>query len=107
MNEIVTTKQEVYSILEKIPETRNNDMILYYEYCINHWVRDVQMYKVFQDAEFRKSKKISPFETVSRARRELQNDFIHLRSDEKIEQARKAREEIFRNFYGRGESNGR
>lgn len=102
MNEIVTTKQEVYSLLEKIPETRNNDMILYYEYCINHWVRDVQMYKVFQDAEFRKSKKISPFETVSRARRELQNDFIHLRSDEKIEQARKAREEIFENYYGKG-----
>ena len=102
MNEIVTTKQEVYSILEKIPETRNNDMILYYEYCINHWVRDVQMYKVFQDAEFRKSKKIAPFESVSRARRELQNDFIHLRSDEKIEQARKAREEIFENYYGKG-----
>lgn len=107
MNEIVTTKQEVYSILEKIPETRNNDMILYYEYCINHWVRDVQMYKVFQDAEFRKQKKISPFETVSRARRELQNDFIELRSSEKIKQAREAREEVFRNFYGRGESNGR
>lgn len=102
MNEIVTTKQEVYSLLEKIPETRNNDMILYYEYCINHWVRDVQMYKVFQDAEFRKSKKIAPFETVSRARRELQNDFVHLRSDEKIEQARKAREEIFENYYGKG-----
>lgn len=102
MNEIVTTKQEVYSLLEKIPETRNNDMILYYEYCINHWVRDVQMYKVFQDAEFRKSKKIAPFETVSRARRELQNDFTHLRSDEKIEQARKAREEIFENYYGKG-----
>ena len=102
MNEIVTTKQEVYSLLEKIPETRNNDMILYYEYCINHWVRDVQMYKVFQDAEFRKQKQISPFETVSRARRELQNDFIHLRSDEKIEQARKAREEIFENYYGKG-----
>ena len=107
MNEIVTTKQEVYSILEKIPETRNNDMILYFEYCTNHWVRDIEMYKVFKDAEFRKSKKISPFETVSRARRELQNDFIHLRSDEKIEQARKAREEIFENYYGRGESNGR
>ena len=102
MNEIVTTKQEVYSLLEKIPETRNNDMILYYEYCINHWVRAVQMYQVFQDAEFRKQKKISPFETVSRARRELQNDFIHLRSDEKIEQARKAREEIFENYYGKG-----
>lgn len=102
MNEIVTTKQEVYSILEKIPETRNNDMILYYEYCVNHWVRDVEMYKVFKDSEFRKSKKIAPFESVSRARRELQNDFVSLRSDKKIEQARKAREEIFENYYGKG-----
>lgn len=101
MNEITTTKQEVYNLLKSIPETRNNDMILYYEYCIYHWVKDTQMYKVFQDAEFRKSKNISPFETVSRARRELQNDFISLRSDEKIEQARKAREEIFENYYGR------
>ena len=99
MNEIVTTKQEVYSLLEKIPETRNNDMVLYYEYCINHWVRDVQMYKVFKDADFRKQKKISPFETVSRARRELQNDFIELNSDEKIQQMRKDREEVFRNYY--------
>lgn len=100
MNEIVTTKQEVYSLLEKIPETRNNDMVLYYEYCINHWVRDVQMYKVFKDTDFRKGKGIAPFETVSRVRRELQNDFIELNSDEKIQQMREAREEVFRNYYG-------
>ena len=100
MNEIVTTKQEVYSLLEKIPETRNNDMVLYYEYCISHWVRDVQMYKVFQDTSFRKGKGIAPFETVSRARRELQNDFIELNSDEKMKQMREAREEVFRNYYG-------
>lgn len=102
MNEIKTTKDEVYNILKNNPATRNNDMILYYEYCINHWVRDVQMYKVFQDSEFRKQKKIAPFETVSRVRRELQNDFIDLRSDEKIQQMREAREEVFRNFYSKG-----
>ena len=99
MNEIVTTKQEVYSLLEKIPETRDNDMVLYYEYCINHWVRDVLMYKVFKDTDFRKGKGIAPFETVSRVRRELQNDFIELNSDEKIQQMREAREEVFRNYY--------
>lgn len=99
MNEIRTTKAEVKRILETNPTTRNNDMILYYEYCISHWVKDVQMYKVFEDTEFRKNKNIAPFETVSRVRRELQNDFVSLRSDEKIQQAREAREEVFINYY--------
>lgn len=99
MSELVTTKQEVYSILEKIPETRDNDMILFYEYCINHWVRETELYKVFKDKEFRKAKNIAPFETVSRVRRELQNDFVSLRSDERIKKAREAREEVFNNYY--------
>lgn len=99
MNELVTTKQEIYGILEKIPETRDNDMILYFEYCLNHWVKETQMYKVFKDSEFRKAKGISPFETVSRVRRELQNDFVSLRSDERIKKAREAREEVFNNYY--------
>lgn len=101
MTELVTTKQEVYSLLEKVPETRGNDMILYFEYCVNHFVRETEMYKVFKDTEFRKRKGVAPFETVSRVRRELQNDFISLRSDEKIKKAREAREEVFKNYYGR------
>ena len=100
MNEIKTTKEEVYHILKTNPATRSNDMILYYEYCIHNWVRDLDFYKVFKDSDFRKGKGIAPFETVSRARRELQNDFIELNSDEKIQQMRKDREEVFRNYYG-------
>ena len=103
MNEIKTTKGEVKKILETNPLAKDSDMYLYYEYCIYHWVRDGEFYRIFKDAEFRKSKNIAPFESVSRARRELQNDFVSLRSDEKIQQAREAREEVFRNYYGRGE----
>ena len=101
MNEIQTTKEEVYRILKNDETTRNSDMKLYLEYCKYNLVRDMELYKVFEDASFRKSKHISPFETVSRCRRELQNQFIELNADEKIEQMRKAREEIFENYYGR------
>ena len=102
MNNIQTTKEEVYGLLKSNPRTRNDDMYLYSEYLTSHWVRDVEKYKVFDDPGYRKEKKISPFETVSRCRRELQNDFIELNADEKIEQMRKAREEVFENYFGGG-----
>lgn len=100
METIQTTKQEVFNLLKTNPKTRNDDMYLYGEYLTNHWVRDTEKYKVFKDANFRKEKGISPFETVSRCRRELQNDFIDLNADEKVEQMREAREEIFNKFFG-------
>lgn len=99
MTELVTTKGEVKKILETHQLAKESDMFLYYEYCLMHWVREAEMYKVFKDAEFRRGKGISPFETVSRVRRELQNDFISLRSDERIKKAREAREEVFSNYY--------
>lgn len=103
MNELITTKQEVYILLEKIPETRNSDMFLYLKYCVNHLVRETEMYKVFENSEFRKSKKVAPFESVSRARRELQSEFVSLRSEENIRKLREKQEETFKNFYGKGE----
>lgn len=99
MNELKTTKSEVKKILETHPLAKESDMYLFYEYCLTHWVRDTELYKVFKDSDFRKAKGISPFETVSRVRRELQNDFVSLRSDEKIKKAREAREEVFNNYY--------
>lgn len=99
MTELVTTKGEVKKILETHQLAKESDMFLYYEYCLMHWVREAEMYKVFKDAEFRKDKGISPFETVSRVRRELQNDFISLRSDERIKKARETREEVFNKYY--------
>lgn len=101
MNELKTTKGEVKRILETHQLAKESDMYLYYEYCLMHLVRETEMYKVFKNVEFRKGKGISPFETVSRVRRELQNDFVSLRSDERIKKAREAREEVFNNYYGR------
>lgn len=101
MNELKTTKGEVKRILETHQLAKESDMYLYYEYCLMHWVREAEMYKIFKNTEFRKSKGVSPFETVSRVRRELQNDFVSLRSDEKVKQAREAREEVFNNYYAR------
>lgn len=103
MNNIQSTKQEVYKILKTNEATRNSDMILYFEYVISHWVRENELYRVFKDAEYRKAKGIAPFETVSRCRRDLQSEFIELRSEERIEKERREREEIFADYYGKGE----
>lgn len=98
MEELLNLKEIVYKILTKIPETRNSDMLLYYEYCMNNWVRENDMWKVFKDKDFRKRKKISVFESVSRARRKVQEEHIELRATETIENLRKEREKNFVNF---------
>lgn len=98
MEELLNLKEIVYKILTKIPETRNSDMLLYYEYCMNNWVRENDMWKVFKDKDFRKRKKISVFESVSRARRKVQEEHIELRATETIENLRKEREKKFVNF---------
>ena len=98
MENLQTLKEDVYKILTKIPETRNADMILYYEYCIQNWVRDYDLWKVFKDSEYRKQKKISVFESVSRARRKIQEEHPELRADENVEKLRKDREAEFIGF---------
>ena len=103
MNELQTTKEEIYKILKKEPNTRNSDMLLYLSYCKNHWVRETELYRVFEDSKFRKSKYISPFNTVSRCRRELQSEFIELKAEEKIQELRNENEEKYNNFFGKGE----
>lgn len=98
MENLQTLKEDVYKILTKIPETRNSDMILYYEYCIQNWVRDYDMWKVFKDSEYRKQKRISVFESVSRARRKIQEENPELRADKAIENLRKDRKTEFISF---------
>lgn len=103
MDTIQTTKEEVFKLLKTDPRTRNDDMYLYGEYLTQHWVRDTEKYRVFREPGYRKERNISPFETVSRCRRELQNTFLDLNADEKVEQMREAREEVFNNYFGGGE----
>ena len=98
MENLQTLKEDVYKILTKIPETRNSDMILYYDYCIQNCVRDYDLWKLFKDSEYRKQKKISVFESVSRARRKIQEEHPELRADENVEKLRKDREAEFIGF---------
>ena len=95
-----TLELEITRILESVPKTRNSDMLLYSEYLISKWVRDVQFYKVFQDSELRKAKNISVFESVSRARRKIQNERQDLRATEKVEKEREINEVDYYNYYG-------
>lgn len=101
MNENQTAKEEVYRILKNNEATRNSDMKLYLEYCKYNLVRESEMYRVFDDPAYRKAKHISPFETISRARRDLQSQFIELNATEEVEKERMERESMFENYYGR------
>ena len=85
MENLKTLEEDVKKLLINIPQTRNNDMILYYEYCVSNWVKDVDMYKVFSDKEFREKKGISVFESVSRARRKIQAEYEELRPTQEIQ----------------------
>lgn len=101
MNELETLEKEVKRILENIPETRDNDMILYYEYCLQNWVRPTEMYKVFSDSDFRKNKRVSVFESVSRARRKVRERNPELKATKVVQELREEKEEEFRNYFGR------
>lgn len=103
MTDIQSTKEEIYKILKADERTRNSDMYLYLEYCKTHWIRPLELYKVFEDAEFRKIKGVAPFETVSRARRNLQSEFIELKADNEVERIRKENEENYNDFFGKRE----
>ncbi len=102
MNDLKTLEQEVERLLLNVPETRNNDMILYYEYCLSNWVREYDLYKVFKDSGFRKSKGLSVFESVSRARRKIQAEHPELAPTKKVKEYKEELEEEYRNYYGKG-----
>lgn len=95
MENLKTLENEIIKILKKIPEARNSDMILYYEYCLQNWVREYEMWRVFKCSDFRKQKNVSVFESVSRARRKVQEKYPELRSTEEVENFRKEKEEEF------------
>ena len=64
----------IKNILEKFPETRDDDMKLYRMYCIYCVeMNDASTFeRIFTDKEFRINNKVSVFESVSRCRRKLQ-----------------------------------
>jgi len=97
MKSIKKTSDLVKEILEKVPATRNSDMLLYYHVCleIDRTVLKLPFWVVLLDL---KGHGLPSIETVGRARRKLQRDYPELAGSDKVEAMRTVREEQFRSY---------
>lgn len=77
----------VKEILEEDPDARKDDMYLYYKY-VDKKVGCYRLDEVFFNKDFRKALKISPYHSVARCRRKLQNLYEHLQPSKKVQEAR-------------------
>lgn len=87
----------VRQALEKNKESRANDHKLYIEvaYIINPALANVNFKMNFENA---KEVGLPPFESVSRARRKLQEKYPELRATIKVQEARKERQIEFEDY---------
>lgn len=89
MKRLETIENEVKKILEKEPVARKDDMYLYFIYCTKYGVLNSKAFvQLFYNKNFRKEYNIPVFESVSRARRKLQQEYEYLRPEQKIQDAR-------------------
>lgn len=97
MKNIKKTSELVLDILRTIPETRDNDMRLYYEVCYrkNIEVLGEPFGYVIMNLH---TLKLPPFESVRRSRQKWQNVFQELRGSDKAEEERFINENIMRAF---------
>lgn len=79
----------VKSILEKEPDTREDDLLLYYLFCTKYgFLNDSTFARMFKDKEYRIGLGLASFKSVERSRRKLQAEYEELRPREKVEEAR-------------------
>ena len=92
-----TTKALVKSILEKVPETRNSDMLLYFVICDmkNASALELPFGAVITNLD---KYNLPPFESVRRSRQILQAAIPELASSPEIETFRTENEKIYENF---------
>lgn len=87
---------KVKSLLIEIPETRDDDMLLYGIFCYRYGY-------VGQSSEFMavmtnaKRLGMPSYESITRARRKIQENYPQLRGTR--HNARKAEEEVYREYY--------
>lgn len=87
---------EVKHILEQYPETRYSDMTLYGSYVKSKLPIHENFETIFFDDFIRVVYQIAPYETVSRNRRWIQNDYEELRPNKEKMKARKEAEKEYR-----------
>lgn len=93
MNRLLTIEKEVKKILEKEPKARKDDMYLYYIYCTKYGVLNEKAFvQLFYNSKFRKDYGVAVFESVSRARRKLQQEYEYLKPEQKVQDARTNKE---------------
>lgn len=86
-------------ILKEEPQTRDDDMLLYYLYCTKYgFLTGNNFYKIFEDKDFRNGLGISVFETISRCRRKVQEENENLKASSKIEYERLKQEKRFEDY---------
>lgn len=97
MKNIKQTQKLVKEILEKFPQTRNSDMLLYYYVCleIDRTILKLPFWLVLLDM---KSYGLPPIESVGRARRKLQQMFPELCSDPEVKAGRMENEGFIRDY---------
>ena len=93
MKKLETIENELKKILEKEPLARKDDMYLYYIYCTKYGVLNSKAFvQLFYNKNFRKEYNIPVFESVSRARRKLQQEYEYLRPEKQVQDARTNKE---------------
>lgn len=86
-------------ILKEEPETRDDDMLLYYMYCTKYgFLGSGNFYKIFEDKEYRGTLGISVFETISRCRRKLQAENPNLKPSQETQYQRIEQEKRFEDY---------
>lgn len=89
MKKLETIENEVKKILDKDIRARKDDMYLYYTYCTKYGVLNEKAFvQLFYNKNFRKEYNVPVFESVSRARRKLQQEYEYLRPEKKVQDAR-------------------
>ena len=97
MKDIKRTSSIVLDILREVPETRDNDMRLYYEVCYRKNIECLGEPFGYVIMNL-KSLKLPPFESVRRSRQKLQNDYPEFRGTDKAMHERFVNECCMREF---------
>lgn len=98
--EFIKLEDEIKQILIENPETREDDMYLYYVYCVK---KDPKFYTynnfvmLFSQKIYRNREQIRTFGAVERVRRKIQSANPELAS-EKTKKARAEKEEEFKEY---------
>lgn len=97
MKNIRKTSDIVQRILERYPDTRNSDNLLYIK--VIESIDSDLIYKPMQEVFLQaKTYGIPPFESVRRTRQKLQAEFPELRAKKEIEAEREINEHIMKGY---------